>query len=158
MAGWSTPARGNTHSLEPLRQRSKSREGEIACSETTAFPQRRYQLRTDFAFAASMVTLTGEVWRLFHCCTLRAAVHIASFYLASAGRMGTLSGCRDILAHGRFPFLQTRIPIELKSVGGQTDSWSESLYANRLVRFIMGFPGLPALLFPCGQTRRFGHL
>jgi len=93
--------------------------------ETKAFSYRRYQLRTDFAFAASMVTLTGKVWRLFHCRTLRTAVHIASFNLASAGRMGTLSGCRDILAHGRFPLLQTPIPFEPKSVGGQTDSWSE---------------------------------
>jgi len=72
-----------------------------------------------------MVTLTGEVWRLFHCRTLRTAVHIASFDLASAGRMGTLSGCRDILAHGRFALPQTPIPFELKSVGGQTGSWSE---------------------------------
>jgi len=39
--------------------------------------------------------------------------------------MGTLSGRRDILAHGRFPLLQTPIPFELKSVGGQTDSWGE---------------------------------
>ena len=66
--------------------------------------QRTYQLRTDSAFAVSMVTLTGEVWRLFHCRTLRTAVHIASFYLASAGRMGTLFGCCDILAHGHIPF------------------------------------------------------
>jgi hypothetical protein len=29
---------------------------------------------------------------------------------------------------------------------------------QRLVWFIMGFLGLPALLSPCGQTRRFGHL